>query len=135
MDVKGDGTVALRCARYPAPAMFPLRHLAPLGLFSFFVLACSGSSTGSATGSTCAQGSTLTYANFGEAFVQDNCLACHTRQSPILTTQASVQAASTEIDQVAAAGPNAINTVMPVDHNVSTEDRAKLGEWLACGAP
>jgi len=134
MDVKGDGTVALRCARYPAPAM-SLRHLSLLGCFSFFALACSGSSTGNPTGSTCQQGSTLTYANFGQAFVQNNCLACHNRQSPILTTQASIQAASSQIDQAAAAGPNATNTVMPVDHNVSTEDRAKLGEWLACGAP
>ena len=135
MEVKGDGTVALRCARYPAPAMSPLRHVVLLGFFSFFALACSASSKGNPTGSTCPQGSTLTYANFGQAFVQSNCLACHNRQSPNLTTQAAVQAARSDIDQVAAAGPNATNTVMPEDHSVSAEERAKLGEWLACGAP
>jgi hypothetical protein len=77
----------------------------------------------------------ITYANFGQAFIQDNCLGCHVTRSPVLTTQASVQAAKTDIDAVAASGPNATNTQMPQDHGVPTDQRVKLGEWLACGAP
>jgi hypothetical protein len=97
--------------------------------------ACGGAAEGQPTGSTCPQGSTITYANFGQTFIQDNCLGCHTNREPLLTTQANVQAAKTEIDKVAAAGPNATNTIMPQDHAVPSDQRTKLGEWLACGAP
>jgi argininosuccinate lyase len=91
---------------------------------------------GSATGSTCPAGSTLTYANFGQAFISTNCLSCHgSRQSPILATQSAIQAASTQIDRMAAAGPDAVNTAMPPNGSVSTSDRLNLGQWLACGAP
>jgi len=91
---------------------------------------------GGATGSACPTGSTLTYANFGEAFIVTNCLSCHgSRQNPILSTQTAIQTASAEIDRMAAAGPDATNTAMPPSGGVSTTDRLKLGEWLACGAP
>jgi len=99
------------------------------------VAAC-GSSTGSPTGSTCPSDSTLTYANFGQAFIANNCLSCHTsREAPTLTTQAAVAANREEIDLVAAAGPSSVNTQMPQGGSVTTADRQKLGEWLACGAP
>jgi hypothetical protein len=39
------------------------------------------------------------------------------------------------IDRAAASGPDATNTFMPEGGSVSTEERKKLGEWLACGAP
>lgn len=95
-----------------------------------------GDSGGTSTGSTCPQGSTLTYENFGRAFIQTNCNGCHgASQSPTLTTQAAVQANATRIDELAASGPNATNTTMPEGASVSVEDRQKLGEWLACGAP
>ena len=39
-------------------------------------------------------------------------------------------------DEQAAAGPDAVNTGMPIGGPTPTEDeRRKLGEWLACGAP
>jgi hypothetical protein len=78
----------------------------------------------------------LTYANFGQAFIDTNCLACHAgREGPTLTTQAAVQAARDAVDRAAAAGPNATNTIMPKDHDVPVAQRLQLGEWLACGAP
>ena len=113
-------------------------------LFSIFALcacfssACSSSSDsgGSATGSTCPSDSTLTYQNFGQAFASSYCSACHAgREQPNLTTQAAIVANRDEIDRVAAAGPNATNTQMPEDGSVSSDERLKLGEWLACGAP
>ncbi|HXK17733.1 MAG TPA: hypothetical protein VNG33_08020 [Polyangiaceae bacterium] len=52
-----------------------------------------------------------------------------------MTTQAAVAASRDEIDLVAAAGPNAVNTQMPEGGSVTTAERQKLGEWLACGAP
>ncbi|MFO0675565.1 MAG: hypothetical protein U0169_03465 [Polyangiaceae bacterium] len=110
-------------------------------LASSVLAACGSSTTGSgggnqATGSTCPTGSTLTYENFGKAFIQTNCLECHeTKENPKLTSLATIQSVAKDIDREAASGPNATNTSMPEEGSVSTEDRKKLGEWLACGAP
>jgi hypothetical protein len=99
--------------------------------------ACSSTpANGIATGSTCPTNSTLTYENFGRAFIDTNCLACHaTRERPTLTTQSAVQGSRDAIDRAAAAGPNGTNTAMPQDHDVPVAQRLQLGEWLACGAP
>jgi cytochrome c5 len=93
---------------------------------------------GTATGATCPDDSTLSYESFGEAFFQTNCLSCHGSagpQSPKFDTVEQIRARRSEIDKLAASGPNATNTFMPETGSVSTEDRKKLGEWLACGAP
>jgi len=112
--------------------------------YAFLLLAAAalgacGSGPGDATGSVCPTGgSTLTYANFGQMFMQQHCLACHTAagpESPKLDTIGQIRAASADIDKSAAAGPNAVNTYMPESGSVPEEDRRKLGEWLACGAP
>lgn len=93
-------------------------------------------SLGSATGSTCPSTSSLSYANFGQALIADNCLSCHSgRESPTLTTQAAVQQWADAIDRVAAAGPEATNTAMPQTGTLLLAQRTNLGEWLACGAP
>lgn len=100
-------------------------------------MAC-GSGLGDATGSTCPPESTLTYANFGQAFMQNNCLSCHRAggpESPTLSTLEQIRANRDEVDRAAASGPDATNTFMPDGSSVPTEERAKLGEWLACGAP
>jgi hypothetical protein len=40
------------------------------------------------------------------------------------------------IDFEAAAGPDSVNTEMPIGSPTPTEaERKQLGEWLACGAP
>jgi hypothetical protein len=101
------------------------------------LLAC-GSGLGDSTGSSCPPEPTLTYTNFGQAFIQQHCLACHSAagpESPKLDTLAQVRAASGDIDRAAAAGPNGVNTYMPEGGSVPEADRRKLGEWLACGAP
>lgn len=111
--------------------------LVSLFLVTVGLTAC-GSGPGNSTGSTCPTSSTLTYANFGQTFMQTHCLACHSAtgpQSPKLDTIAQVRAASGDIDRSAAAGPNAVNTYMPDGSGVDETERRKLGEWLACGAP
>jgi hypothetical protein len=107
-------------------------------LVSVAGLAACGSGPGDATGSACPTGSTLTYATFGQAFMQEHCLACHSAsgpESPKLDSIAQIRAARSDIDKSAAAGPNAVNTYMPETGSVTEADRRKLGEWLACGAP
>jgi len=40
------------------------------------------------------------------------------------------------MDELAGAGPDAVNTSMPEDDPRPNEDaRRKLSEWLTCGAP
>lgn len=97
-----------------------------------------GDEPGVDTGSPCPSDSTLTYENFGQAFMQTNCLACHGSkgpESPKFDTVDQVRAHSMAIDEQAAAGPGGVNTKMPEGGSVPEADRRKLGEWLACGAP
>lgn len=95
--------------------------------------ACGGPS-GSPTGienATCPTGSALTYENFGETFMQDNCLECHKgKESPSLTTQASILANTADILDLAV-----YTDAMPEGTGMTIEEREALGEWLACGAP
>jgi len=110
---------------------FVLIVAATMGLFQ-----CSAGTKGVATGATCAQGSTLTYATFGQAFMDKYCLECHAgKDRPDLSTLAAIQKESAEIMSTSAAGPTGTNTNMPEDSEPTLEERTKLGEWLACGAP
>jgi len=107
-----------------------------LALLGALLCAACGSDLGDATGSTCPSDSSLKYGNFGQSFIQTNCLACHAAaESPKLNTLADIRAHLSEIDRAAAAGPNSVNTYMPDGRSVPEEERRKLGEWLACGAP
>jgi hypothetical protein len=118
-----------------AKRMLPPLSLVALGLLA---LGCSGDGPGDSTGSTCPTDSTLTYANFGEAFMSNHCLACHRAggsETPTLGTLAQVRANRDIIDRSAAAGPKAVNTYMPDGNSVPESERRQLGEWLACGAP
>jgi hypothetical protein len=117
--------------------MKAIQRLLSIAFVPLLLIACGGG-PGDSTGSTCPTDSTLTYANFGQAFMQDNCLSCHRAggpQSPTLSTLEQVRANSDMIDRSAAAGPNAVNTYMPDGSSVAEAERRKLGEWLACGAP
>lgn len=102
---------------------------------------------GKPTMATCPSPPTLTYANFGQAFMQSFCLRCH---STAVASNARMGAPSDHnfdlvtdirslaehIDEHAGSGPAATNTIMPPgDPRPTTEDRRKLAEWLACGAP
>ena len=49
---------------------------------------------------------------------------------PKLDSLALIRASSATIDQNAAAGPDAVNTVTPEAGSVSEAERRKLGEWL-----
>jgi uncharacterized membrane protein len=116
---------------------------------SVLVLAGCGGSTGptGSTGATCPQGSTITAQNFGNAFLNQYCNRCHSstlsgaarQQAPVgmdFDTPAGVREHLKDIDASSASGPNRTNTEMPPNGTRPTADeRKKLGEWLACGAP
>lgn len=102
---------------------------------------------GPSTQSVCPAASLLTYEDFGKGFMASYCLRCHSKavtgaarggapSDHNFDDLSDIRALSDHIDQYAAAGPAAINTVMPRGGPTPTEaERRKLGEWLACGAP
>lgn len=104
---------------------------------------------GPPTATECPPGSTITYENFGKAFMEDFCTSCH---SSTLTgaarngatvahdfdTLLGIRSVADHIDQTAGIGPASANRNMPPEDQTSIpadDDRRKLAEWIACGAP
>lgn len=93
--------------------------------------ACTSASSTGLTSADLSCDSSLTYANFGSAFMTTNCLSCHaSKERPTLSTQAQVEANSASILQQAV-----YTTAMPQDNDISLDERTMLGNWLACGTP
>ena len=103
-----------------------------------------------ATGSKCPDPASpsVTYGSWAQGFFESYCTRCHS--STLVTNSErngatphanwddlpTIQAYAQEIDAYAAGGPNGINRIMPPSNpRPSDDDRIKLGEWLACGAP
>lgn len=102
-----------------------------LVVLCFVLGACNSAESTGIPPVSCPTGSTLTYANFGSAFMTDHCLECHaTRESPKLTTEVQIVANRSRILQQAV-----YTNAMPDDADMSIAEREMLGEWLACGAP
>ncbi len=91
--------------------------------------------------------SSLTYASFGQPFMTNYCTRCHSSTlsgaarmgAPAFhdfDTQLGVQQVAEHVDEAAGAGPAATNEAMPPDGAKPTlDERQKLAEWIACGAP
>lgn len=85
-------------------------------------------------------GTTLTYESFGKAFIDRECQSCHASRSldrrgapaeHFFDTREDVARQADRIFIRSAAN----NTSMPPGPNdPAAEDRAKLADWLACGA-
>jgi len=144
-----------------APGAAPFRVDPPWILGGLLALllatACSPTGAGAAdesqkwgqpSGAACPENSTLDYENFGRAFMTAYCVRCHSSSlagsarngAPSdhdFDTLDTIQSTHLEhIDADAAAGPLSINSTMPESGpKPSDEDRFRLGEWLACGAP
>lgn len=122
--------------------------LALLGL-----LGCGGDEVadpvlfGPPTGSTCPDGSTLTYENFGQAFMEAYCTRCHHSELVGAARQGApsfhdfdsvfgARAVKEHIDETSAIGPDAENRSMPPGAPSPTDDeRRQLGQWIACDLP
>lgn len=102
---------------------------------------------GTPTESVCPAIQTLTYANFGRGFLDTYCQSCHASTvtgaarngapaDHVFDQIEDIRLLAEHVDELAAAGPAAINTAMPPKEPRPTEAaRRQLGEWLACGAP
>lgn len=90
---------------------------------------------------------TLTFENFGRAFMQSYCLRCHDSKPSAAARQGApsdhnfdelsdIRSFAEHIDTTAGIGPAGMNTSMPEEEPKATlEERRKLSEWLTCGAP
>ena len=96
------------------------------------LVACDDATGITAAQIACPDPQTLTYANFGGQFMTDHCTECHKRgdERPYLTTQAEVQAATSDVIEMAV-----YRSAMPEDSDLSNDVRIQLGQWLTCGAP
>jgi uncharacterized membrane protein len=109
---------------------------------------CESSIFGPPTESVCPPSSTLTYENFGKAFMEQYCVQCHDSAKTgadregapsfhDFDTLFGIRAVSNHIDETTASGPAATNTGMPPEDEPqpSLAERQMLGEWIACDMP
>lgn len=93
--------------------------------------ACDDSTGIVAADIACPTPQTLTYANYGQAVIEAECLDCHaTKERPFLDTQARVQQNANKIIEEAV-----YHSAMPEDGSMTNAERIQLGQWLTCGAP
>ncbi|WP_224244577.1 c-type cytochrome [Hyalangium gracile] len=103
---------------------------------------------GTPTGATCPTSNPPTAQNFGTAFMQTYCMSCHSASVAGAARQGApaninfdtleeVRTNSAHIDAHTASGPNATNSDMPPSSRAqpTQQERVRLGQWLACGAP
>jgi hypothetical protein len=97
------------------------------------------------TGAVCPpERTTLTYENFAAPFMEAYCTRCHDSAlhgadrhgAPLyhdFDTELGILEVAGHVDQEAAAGPDAINRLMPYDGDQPSDaERYQLGIWLAC---
>jgi uncharacterized membrane protein len=119
----------------------------------FIVLAGCGSEAvpvfGPPTETMCPPaGTSLTYANFGKAFMDEYCITCHDQNlvgtermgAPSFhdfDTYFGIVPVADHVDETSAGGPAAMNRGMPpAGFKAPTDtERLMLGEWIACGLP
>ena len=90
----------------------------------------------------CPDDSFLTYENFGGPFVLSYCTTCHASRLPADLRQGSpIEVNFDDVadirewsDRIWVRAADQNQTMPPVGPP-SDEERARLGEWLACGAP
>lgn len=90
----------------------------------------------------CPDDSILTWENFGGPYVLSYCTTCHhsglpadQRQlAPVGINLENVELVRMQADRVWLRGADQ-NATMPPVGALAADDRALLGEWLACGAP
>jgi uncharacterized membrane protein len=90
----------------------------------------------------CPEDSFLTYESFGRGFMQNWCTGCHgaglpegMRQgAPVGIDFDTIEAVRAWDDRIWARAGDQNDTMPPVG-GPPDEERALLGEWLACGAP
>jgi uncharacterized membrane protein len=130
-----------------------MKRLLVAVMLGLSLMACGGDDdgTGLASGSTCPSSDKPTYDNFARDFMTTYCTRCHAstlegaarQNAPVgadLDTLDGIRDdfSADVLDRYAAAGPKKVSTDMPPAAFMpqpSTDERRRLGQWLACGLP
>lgn len=108
------------------------------------IAGCSSNATRQPSGSVCPPDSTLTYEGFARPFMEMYCTECHSSElhgadrkgAPLFhdfDSEFGIVVVGDHVDEYAAAGPDAVNTMMPPgDPKPTLEERQQLGEYVAC---
>jgi hypothetical protein len=105
--------------------------------------ACAGEpadDTGGADTGPCADAPALTWENFGEGFLVENCQGCHAsgatdrHGAPAEAFFDTVDNAWAWKDPILAVSTGEAPT-MPPSGGATADDRTRLGWWLECGTP
>jgi hypothetical protein len=91
---------------------------------------------------SCPPGSILSFENFGGPYLLDHCKGCHSKAIPASMRQGApvgidfdtIADVRDMADRIWARAADQ-NASMPPVGAPGPEERAALGEWLACGAP
>ena len=87
------------------------------------------------------EGTKLTYAQFGQGFLAQNCQTCHGQSSderkgaPSGYDFGTVESVRSHKDRIFARAAADNVSMPPGPDDPPAAERAKLAEWLACGAP
>ena len=110
---------------------------AALALIGQAMVACGDGDKGGGSDVDCST-VTLTYANYGQALINQHCIACHdampTGNTVRLDSLPAVKAETPGI--IARAVELSAEPTMPyLLPTLPPAEREKLGQWLECGAP
>ncbi|MDI1475953.1 hypothetical protein [Polyangium sp. y55x31] len=120
--------------------MRPLPRLA-LAMAPLLVAACGFFYTDMEDWACPPEGTQLTYENFGAAFMNAHCQSCHASTATdragapgefIFDTKSQIQRHRARIFARSAAEND---SMPPGPDDPTLDDRMKLADWLACGAP
>ena len=113
-------------------------------MLALLLAACGGEEPAGSTlaGRPCPEGSVLTWENFGAPFLRNWCTGCHSADvagparygAPEGVDFDTLGAARGWRERIHARAGDA-NTAMPPAGGPTSEERERLAEWLACGAP
>jgi uncharacterized membrane protein len=87
------------------------------------------------------EGTKLTYANFGESYLAQNCQVCHGQASdarkgaPSGFDFGTIEQVRDHKDRIFARAAADNVTMPPGPDDPPADQRYQLAEWLACGAP
>ena len=92
--------------------------------------------------SDCPPDSILTWQSFAEPFLLNHCTGCHSSQlpegaraeAPLGVDFDTHEKTRSWLERIASRSAG-MNATMPPTDTVADEDRDRLAEWIACGAP
>ena len=106
-------------------------------MLGLLLAACAGAASTTGDSGLCQAAPVITYANFGQGFLKENCQPCHATSSPNRNgapesvTFDSLDDALAHADRILAVVPGN-DARMPPAGGVSEDDQYRVEVWLTC---